>query len=66
MRFFEEFSADWVRRRPNQATQSRYFTGAEQSRLDQQLNPETAEFKSGTVEQARRGLKELAGSTDLA
>ena len=58
--FFEEFSADWVRRRPNQATQSRYFTGAEQNRLDQQLNPETAEFKRATVEQARRGLEELA------
>ena len=58
--FFEEFSSDWVRRRPNQATQSRYFTGAEQDRLDQQLNPETPEFRQETVEQARRGLKELA------
>ena len=58
--FFEEFSSDWVRRRPNQATQSRYFTGAEQDRLDQQLNPETPEFRRETVEQARRGLKELA------
>jgi uncharacterized protein (DUF885 family) len=58
--FFEEFSSDWVRRRPNQATQSRYFTGVEQDRLDQQLNPETPEFRRDTVEQARRGLRELA------
>ena len=58
--FFEEFSADWMRRRPNQATQSRYFTGAEQDSLDRQLTPETAEFRSGTAELARRGLEELA------
>ena len=58
--FFEEFSAEWMRQRPSQSTQSRYFTGAEQDRLDRQLTPETAESKRGTVAQARRGLKELA------
>ena len=40
--------------------QTRYFTGAEQDRLDRQLTPETAEWRRDTVEQARRGLKELA------
>lgn len=58
--FFDDFSAEWMRRRPSQSTQSRYFTGAEQDRLDRQLTPETAEWRRGTVEQARRGLKELA------
>ena len=58
--FFDDFSAEWMRRRPSQSTQSRYFSGAEQDRLDRQLTPETAEWKRGTVEQARRGLKELA------
>ena len=58
--FFEEFSAEWMRQRPSQSTASRYFTGAEQDRLDRQLTPETAEWKRGMVEQARRGLKDLA------
>ena len=49
-----------MRRRPSQSTASRYFTGAEQDRLDRQLTPETPEWRRETVEQARRGLKELA------
>ena len=28
--FFEDFTAEWVRLSPNQATAARYFTGAEQ------------------------------------
>lgn len=58
--FFDDFAAEWMRRRPSQSTQSRYFTGTEQDRLDRQLTPETAEWKRCAVEQARRGLKELA------
>jgi uncharacterized protein (DUF885 family) len=58
--FFDDFSAEWMRRRPGQATATRYFTGTEQDRLDRQLTPETAEWKREAVEQARRGLKELA------
>ena len=58
--FFDDFSAEWMRRRPGQATATRYFTGAEQDRLDRQLTPETAEWRRDAVEQARRGLKELA------
>ena len=49
-----------VDRRPGQSTASRYFTGAEQDRLDCQLTPETSERRRETVEQARRGLQELA------
>src|SRR5262245_23274296 len=58
--FFDDFSAEWMRRRPSQSTASRYFTGAEQDRLDRQLTPETSEWRRETVEQARRGLRELA------
>jgi uncharacterized protein (DUF885 family) len=58
--FFDDFSAEWMRRRPSQSTSGRYFTGAEQDRLDRQLTPETSEWRRETVEQARRGLKELA------
>ena len=58
--FFDDFSAEWMLRRPSQSTQSRYFTGAEQDRLDRQLTPETAAWRRGTVEQAGRGLRELA------
>jgi uncharacterized protein (DUF885 family) len=58
--FFDDFSAEWMRRRPHQATATRYFTGAEQDRLDRQLTPETAEWRRDAVEQARRGLKDLA------
>jgi uncharacterized protein (DUF885 family) len=59
--FFDDFSAEWMRRRPSQSTASRYFSGAEQDRLDRQLTPETSEWRRETVEQARRGLRELAG-----
>jgi uncharacterized protein (DUF885 family) len=58
--FFDDFSAQWMRRRPSQSTGSRYFSGPEQDRLDRQLTPETLEWRRETVEQARRGLKELA------
>ena len=58
--FFDDFSAEWMRRRPSQSTGSRYFTGAEQDRLDRQLTPETPDWRHETVEQARRGLQELA------
>lgn len=28
-KFFDEFTAEWVRNNPDQATSTRYFTGAE-------------------------------------
>jgi uncharacterized protein (DUF885 family) len=59
--FFDDFSAEWVRRQPDLATRTRYFTGAEQDRMDRQLTPETAEHRRRTVEEARRGLRQLAG-----
>src|SRR5262245_37140580 len=58
-KFFDEFTADWVRSNPNQAISTRYFTGAEQDRLEQQLTPETLEWRRGRVRLARRGLADL-------
>jgi uncharacterized protein (DUF885 family) len=58
--FFRDFSAEWVRANPNQATASRYFTGAEQERLERQLTPVTAEWRRARVALARRGLAQLA------
>jgi uncharacterized protein (DUF885 family) len=58
--FFRDFSAEWVRGNPNQATATRYFTGGEQDRLEQQLTPETDEWRFGRVRLAQRGLQELA------
>src|ERR1700736_5342770 len=57
--FFRDFTAEWVRGNPNQATASRYFSGAEQDRLERQLTPETLEWRRGRIQLARRGLAEL-------
>jgi uncharacterized protein (DUF885 family) len=58
--FFRDFTADWVRRDPNLATQSRYFTGPEQDRLERQLTPVTREFRLARIRLARQGLLDLA------
>jgi uncharacterized protein (DUF885 family) len=68
--FFETFTAEWVRLSPDQATASRYFTGAEQDALEAQLTPSTHEWRQKRVALARRGLEELktfdrAGLTDV-
>jgi uncharacterized protein (DUF885 family) len=57
--FFRDFSAEWIRANPNQATATRYFTGPEQDRLERQLTPVTAEWRRARVVLARRGLAEL-------
>jgi uncharacterized protein (DUF885 family) len=57
--FFDEFTADWVRTNPNQATSSRYFTGAEQATLETQVTPLTREWRQRRIALARRGLEEL-------
>jgi uncharacterized protein (DUF885 family) len=59
--FFNRFTARWIRENPNLAVSTRYFTGAEQQRLEQQLNPETLEYKKGRIQLAREGLAELRG-----
>jgi uncharacterized protein (DUF885 family) len=57
--FFDEFTADWVRLNPNQATAARYFRGADQDALETQLTPLTREWRQRRVALARRGLDEL-------
>src|SRR5580765_4958063 len=58
--FFNEFTTEWVRGNPNQAASTRYFTGAEQDAFEQQITPETAEYRRGRVELAKKGLERLA------
>lgn len=58
--FFNEFTAEWIRSNPNQAAASRYFSGAEQDAFEQQISPETPEFRHSRVVLAQKGLTELA------
>jgi uncharacterized protein (DUF885 family) len=58
--FFRDFTADWVRHSPNQATSTRYFSGDEQDRLERQLTPETLAWERDRIQRARQGLAELA------
>src|SRR5688572_6105825 len=48
-RFFEAFTAEGVRLNPNQATATRYGTGAEQDELEAQLTPSTHEWRQKRV-----------------
>ncbi|MEO6005629.1 MAG: DUF885 domain-containing protein [Opitutus sp.] len=56
----DRFTDDWVRLDPELATQSQYFTGAEQDVLDRALTPITDEARGARVALARRGVNELA------
>ena len=58
--FFVRFTDEWIRSNPNQAIQARYFTGPEQDALETQITPLTREWRRRRVENARRGLAELA------
>jgi uncharacterized protein (DUF885 family) len=57
--FFRDFTDDWVRINPDQATSLRYFTGEEQDRLERQLTPLTLASASQRLRAARKGLAEL-------
>lgn len=57
--FFTRFTDEWVRADPDLATSSRYFSGEEQHRLEQQLTPRTRAHALERIERARRGLAEL-------
>src|SRR5437867_8368608 len=57
--YFNDFTSGWVRSSPNQAIATRYFTGAEQDRLEQQLTPDTVEYRRGRIQLAKQGLAEL-------
>jgi uncharacterized protein (DUF885 family)/mannose-6-phosphate isomerase-like protein (cupin superfamily) len=58
--FFRDFTAEWIRTNPNQAASTRYFTGAEQDRFEEQLTPETPEYRHSRVVLAQKGLADLA------
>ncbi len=57
--YFNDFTSEWVGGSPNLAIATRYFTGAEQDRLEQQLTPETLEYRRGRVRLAEQGLTGL-------
>ena len=58
--FFNDFTTEWIRGNPNQAAQTRYFSGAEQDAFEQQLSPETPAFRHARVVLAQKGLMQLA------
>jgi uncharacterized protein (DUF885 family) len=58
--FFRDFTAEWMRANPNQAAATRYFTGAEQDRFEEQIAPNTPESRRAVILLARKGLAELA------
>src|SRR6059036_1220284 len=57
--YFNDFTSGWVRSSPNLAIATRYFTGAEQDRLEQQLSPETLEYRRTRIQLAKQGLAGL-------
>jgi uncharacterized protein (DUF885 family) len=59
--FFRDFTAEWMRGNPNQATATRYFTGAEQQRLERELTPVNEAYTLARIALAKRGLAELGG-----
>jgi uncharacterized protein (DUF885 family) len=63
--FFREFSDGWVRLNPNLAVFTRYFTGEEQNRLEQQMTSYSAAAERQRLEYLRKGLAEL-GTFDRA
>jgi uncharacterized protein (DUF885 family) len=58
--FFRDFAAEWVRHDPSLAMFTRYFSGVEQERLEQQLTPQTPAYRRDRIRRARQGLAELA------
>lgn len=58
--FFDRFTDEWVRADPDLATSSRYFSGDEQNRLEQQLTPRTRAYTLDRIKRAKKGLADLA------
>ena len=55
--FFREFSDGWVRLNPNLAVATRYFSGDEQDRLEQQITSDYRRPRNGRgVSVHQRGL----------
>ena len=64
--FFRTISDGWVRMNPNLAVATRYFSGEEQERLEQQISSPSDEAERARLAYIRRGLRILAGSIALA
>jgi hypothetical protein len=66
----DAFAADWVRLAPESATQSQYFSGAEQDTVDRLLTPWTPARRQRVIALAREGREQLdlwlAGPLDPA
>jgi len=58
-KYFEDFAAEWVRFNPDLAVSVRYFSGAEQERLERQLTPQTRVWTMARVRLAEKGLRGL-------
>ena len=58
--FFRTISDDWVRMNPNLAVSTRYFSGDEQDRLEQQVSSYTEKARGERNAFIKRGLAELA------
>ncbi len=58
--FFADFSAEWVRHDPDEATSTRYFSGEEQDRLERQLTPQTLAWSRERIQLARQGIAGLS------
>ena len=58
--FFRQLSDGWVRLNPNLAVSTRYFSGEEQDRLEQQMTSYTDAAVRERSEYIRQGLTELA------
>ena len=63
--FFNRLSDGWVRLNPNLAVSSRYFSGEEQDRLEQQVSSYSAAAERQRLEYIQHGLAEL-GRFDLS
>jgi uncharacterized protein (DUF885 family) len=57
--FFRDFTAEWIRANPNQATALRYFSGDEQARLERELTPVNDAYTLKLIALARKGIAEL-------
>lgn len=57
----DKVTAESVRANPEQATNTQYFSGAEQDALDRLLTPNTKAYRAERVAFAQRTLAELAG-----
>lgn len=57
--FFNSFTDEWMRFNTDAAAATRYFTGAEQERIERLLTPQTRENALQRIALARKGLAEL-------